>query len=308
MARNTFEDWIPEEWDSQVIQRVNQVSVVESEARPYPMSTDTRHIPRSAGVEVDGVAKGIAYGEDESVNDDVLLTAKKAGRAIRIADEDLQDSNVAIMEQKRVDWATSWAKYLDNACLAVTAAESGVTVPFTSVYKAIRTTNADTDYTADDNYVVSVTGSVVSYDNLSAVLAKVEAGDYWDESMTLVVAHPSLREKLRNVKDDQNRPIFVRGQGGDAGTPDTLFGHRIRWSLGAKTSAVATSSPTGNPLLIVVNREFLAIGKRSGPESRVAGPDTGAAFLTDEALLKMRARRAFALTHEKAAAVLEVAP
>lgn len=306
MARNTFEDWIPEEWDSQVIQRVQQVSVVESEAREYPMATDTRHIPRSAGVDVNGVAKGSAYGEDESVNDDVLLTAKKAGRAIRIADEDLQDSNVAILEQKRVDWATSWAKYLDNACLAVTAAESGVTVPYTSVYKAIRTTNSDTSYTADANYVASATGGVVSYDNLSAVLGKVEVGDYWEEGLTLVIAHPSLREKLRNIKDDQNQPIFVRGQGGDAGTPDTLFGHRIRWSLGARTSATATHAPTGNPLVIVVNRDFLAIGKRSGPESRVAGPDTGAAFLTDEALLKMRARRAFALTHEKAAAVLEV--
>ncbi len=306
MARNTFEDWIPEEWDSQVIQRVQQVSVIESEARPYPMSTDTRHIPRSAGVDVNGVAKGTAYGEDESVNDDVLLTAKKAGRAIRIADEDLQDSNVAILEQKRVDWATSWAKYLDNACLAVTAAESGVTVPYTSVYKAIRTTNADTSYIADTNYVATATGGVVSDDNLSAVLGKVEVGDYWEEGMTLVIAHPSLREKLRNIKDDQNQPIFVRGQGGDAGSPDTLFGHRIRWSLGAKTSATAVHNPTGNPLLIVVNRDFLAIGKRSGPESRVAGPDTGAAFLTDEALLKMRARRAFALTHEKAAAVLEV--
>lgn len=306
MARNTFEDWIPEEWDSQVVQRVQQVSVIESEAREYPMATDTRHIPRSAGVDVNGVAKGSAYGEDESVNDDVLLTAKKAGRAIRIADEDLQDSNVAILEQKRVDWATSWAKYLDNACLAVTAAESGVTVPYTSVYKAIRTTNADTSYTADDNYVATATGGVVSYDNLSAVLGKVEVGDYWEEGMTLVIAHPSLREKLRNIKDDQNQPIFVRGQGGDSGSPDTLFGHRIRWSLGAKTSATAVHNPTGNPLLIVVNRDFLAIGKRSGPESRVAGPDTGAAFLTDEALLKMRARRAFALTHEKAAAVLEV--
>src|SRR3546814_16478934 len=91
MARNTFEDWIPEEWDSQVIMRVNQVSVIESEARPYPMATDTRHIPRSAGVEVSGVSKGSAYDEDTSTNDDVLLTAKKAGRAIRIADEDLQD-------------------------------------------------------------------------------------------------------------------------------------------------------------------------------------------------------------------------
>lgn len=306
MARNTFEDWIPEEWDSQVVQRVQQVSVIESEAREYPMSTDTRHIPRSAGVDVNGVDKGSAYGEDVSANDDVLLTAKKAGRAIRIADEDLQDSNVAIVEQKRVDWATSWAKYLDNACLAVTAAESGVTVPYTSVYKAIRTTNADTSYTADTNYVATATGGVVSYNNLSAVLGKVEVGDYWEEGMTLVVAHPSLREKLRNIKDDQNQPIFVRGQGGDSGSPDTLFGHRIRWSLGARTSATAVHNPTGNPLLIVVNRDFLAIGKRSGPESRVAGPDTGAAFLTDEALLKMRARRAFVLTHEKAAAVLEV--
>lgn len=303
MARNTFEDWIPEEWDSQVIQRVQQTSVVESEAKPYPMSTDTRHIPRSAGVDVNGVAKGGAYGEDESVNDDVLLTAKKAGRAIRIADEDLQDSNVAILEQKRVDWATSWAKYLDNACLAVTAAESGVTVPYTSVYKAIRTTNADTGYTADTNYVATATGGVVTYDKLSAVLGKVEVGDYFDESLILIIAHPSLREKFRGVKDDQGDPIFVKGL---AGTPDTLFGHRVRWSLGAKTSATAVHNPTGNPLLVVVNRDFLAIGKRSGPESRVAGPDTGVAFLTDEAILKMRARRAFALTHEKAAAVLEV--
>ena len=306
MARNTFEDWIPEEWDSNVIKRVEQTSVVESEAKPYPMSTDTRHIPRSAGVDVNGVSKGGTYGEDESVNDDVLLTAKKAGRAIRIADEDLQDSNVAILEQKRVDWATSWAKYLDNACLAVTAAESGVTVPYTSVYKAIRTTNSDTGYTADDNYVATATGGNLTYNNLSAVLGKVETGDYFDESLVLVIAHPSLREKMRNIKDDQGQPIFVRGQGGDAGTPDTLFGHRIRYSLGAKTSATAVHNPTGNPLLIVVNRDFLAIGKRSGPESRVAGPDTGVAFLTDEAILKMRARRAFALTHEKAAAVLEV--
>src|SRR3546814_16916754 len=98
MARNTFEDWIPEEWDSQVIMRVNQVSVIESEARPYPMATDTRHIPRSAGVEVSGVSKGSAYDEDTSTTDAVLLTAKKAGRAIRIADEDLQASNVALLE------------------------------------------------------------------------------------------------------------------------------------------------------------------------------------------------------------------
>jgi HK97 family phage major capsid protein len=304
-TRNTYEPWIPEEWDSQVVQRVQQISVIESEARPYPMATDTRHIPRSAGVDVNGMAKGDAYGEDASLNDEVLLTVQKAGRAIRIADEDLQDSNVAIIEQKRVDWATSWAKYLDNACLGTTAAQTGVTVPFTSVYKAIRTTNANTGYTADANYVPSTSGGVVTYLQLSQALGKVEVGDYFDESQLLIIAHPSLREKLRGVLDTQQRPIFIQGL---AGTPDTLFGHRIRWSLGARTSATAVHNPTGNPLLIIVNKEFLAVGKRSGPEFRVAGPDSGAAFLTDEALLKMRARRAFVLCHEKAAAVLEVLP
>ncbi len=268
MARNTFEDWIPEEWDSAVIQRVQQMSAVDSLARHYPMGTDTRHVPRSAGVGVEGVSKGGTYGEDTSVNDDVLLTARKAGKMIRIADEDLEDSNVAILEQKRVDWATSYAKYFDNATLAVTAAESAPTVPYTSVYKAVRTTNSDTSYTADDNYVATATGSAITYDNLSEVLGLVEGGDFWEEGMTSVIAHPNYRQRLRGIKDDQNMPVFVRGQGGDAGTPDTLFGHPITWSLGAKTSATATDNPTGNPLMIVCNRDFLAVGDRSGVADR----------------------------------------
>jgi len=308
MARMTFEDWIPEEYDGKVIQKVQQTSVIESEANEYPMSTDTRHIPRSAGVDVNGVAKGAAYGEDEGVNDEVLLKAKKAGRAIRIADEDLQDSHIGIIEQKRVEWASSWAKYLDNAALGVTAAESGVTVPYTSVYRAVRTTDAEVGYQADTNYIATAAGAGVSYDNLSALLGLAETGDFWDESKALVIAHPSLKEALRGVKDDNGTPIFVRGQQGDSRTPDTLFGYRIRYSHGAKTSSVATHTPDGNPLVIIVNRDFLALGKRSGPESKVAGPDSGAAFLTDEALLKMRARRAFVLTHPAAAAVLELVP
>jgi HK97 family phage major capsid protein len=272
------------------------------------MSTDTRHIPRSAGVDVNGVAKGAAYGEDENVNDDVLLVAKKAGRAIRIADEDLQDSNIGILETKRVEWASSWAKYLDNAAFGTTAAVSGVSVPYTSVYRSVRTADAELGYVADANYLATAAGVAVSYDNLSGLLGLAETSDYWDESKALVVAHPSLKETLRGIKDDNGTPIFVRGQGGDSQTPDTLFGYKIRYSHGARTSAVATHAPTGNPLVIIVNRDFLALGKRSGPESKVAGPDSGAAFLTDEALLKMRARRAFALTHPAAAAVLEIVP
>jgi HK97 family phage major capsid protein len=304
--------WIPEEFSGDVVQRVQRMSVVEAEARPWPMANNLRHVPRSAGMDVDPVAKGGTYGEDANTNDEVLLTSRKMGKALRLADEDLQDSTlVDVIQTKKMDWATSFAKFFDQATLACTGTENGTTILFTSVYKSLRTTQSSLGYTADDNYVVSASGSAVSYDNLSDVLARVESSDYWDEGDALVIAHPSFKQKLRNIRapqysgDTAGSPIFVAGQGGDSGTPDTLFGHRIRWSLGAKTHATNTSNPTGNPLLIVCNRQMLFRGVRSGPESAIAGADSGPAFLTDEALLKIRARRGFAVAHPKACAVLE---
>lgn len=308
MARNTFEDWIPEEWDtSQVIARIRQMSVVEAWALRATMTTDTRHIPRSGGVEVEGVGKGGTYGEDVSLNDDVLLTARKMGKAIRIADEDLADSPVAIIAQKQLDWGTSYAKFLDNACLAATGAENGTTVLFTSVYKSLRTDNADTSYTADDNYTATGSGGP-TYTLLSDTVGKVENSDYWAYDEIAVLAHPTFKKSLRGILDGSQRPIFASGSNQNVpgqGTPDTLFDIPIRWSLGAKTSAVNTQSPAGKPLLIVGNVQMLKLGIRSGPESRVVSGDTGIGFLSDESILKMRSRRGFTVGHEKAFSILE---
>lgn len=309
MAAIDVDDWIPEEWSGEVVQRVQQMSVVERYARPWPMANRTRHVPRSAGMDVEAIASGGTYGEDTSANDEVLLTARKIGKALRIDDEDLQDSSlVDVLNTKKLDWATSYAKFYDQAALGCTAAENGTTILYTSVYKSVRTSNTDTSYTADTNYVASASGAAVTYDDLSNVLSKVETGDYWEEGATLVIAHPSFKQKLRGIKDDQKMPVFVQGQGGDRGTPSTLFGHEIVWSLGAKTHATNTANPTGNPLLIVCNRNYLYKGVRSGPESVVAGADTGIGFLTDQAVLKIRARRGFAVAHEAAFAVLEDIP
>lgn len=312
MAVNDVTTWIPEEYSSEVVQRVQQRSVIEAMARAWPMANSLRHVPRSAGMDVAGVAAGGTYAEDSNTNDEVLLTARKMGQALRLNEEDLADSNlVDVINTKKMDWATSFAKFFDQAALGCTAAENGTTVLFTSVYKSLRTTQASLSYTADDNYVVSASGSAVTYSDLSDVLSRVETGDYWDEGSALVIAHPSFKAKLRNIRapqysgDTGGTPIFVQGQGGDRATPDTLFGHQIFWTLGAKTHATNTSNPTGNPLLIVCNREFLYKGVRSGPESAIAGADSGPAFLTDQALIKIRARRAFAVAHPKAFAVLE---
>lgn len=300
-TRNVFDDWIPEEMDSDVIQRVNQVSVTERWASRAPMNTDTKNVPRSAGVDVEFIAKGGVYGEDTSLNNFVILSAAKFGKAIRIAEEDIDDTLPALISAKQRDWATSYAKAVDNATLGTSAAP-GAGVPFTSVYKAIRTTNAATGYTANANYVSAATATGVTYTLLSQVLKLVENSDYFDLPRMRVIAHPAFRDDFRLVRDTAGNPIFLQGL---AGTPDTLFGVPVGWSLGAKTSATMTQSPGGLPLLIVGNMDYLRLGVRSGPESVFIDGRAGLGALTDESILKLRARRGFAVGHEAAFAVLE---
>jgi hypothetical protein len=177
----------------------------------------------------------------------------------------------------------------------------------------MRTSNSDTGYTADANYltwdddVISIpstpTGTSL-YEKLSAVFRKVEVGKYWSDPEMIVIAHPGWRDALRMCLDGQGRPIFTQGSRapGNA-TPDMLFDTPIRWSRGAKTTSVLSGTPAGNDLLYYVNRRHLARGDRSGPETLT--DDARAQDDTDDYAMKFRTRRAFQLTHEAACSVLE---
>lgn len=308
-ARNTYEAWIPEEFGSDVIQKVHQMSAIERWAQRVPMNTQTRSTPRSAGVGIGMVAKGGAYAEDTSVNDDVTLHVQKFGRAVRIAEEDIGDSLANIVNAKMIDWATAYAKALDNATMAVTAAKGTSGCAFDSLYYMLTQANASTGYSANANLTVSGSGGT-SYAGLSTTIGQVESGDFFDEGEIMVFAHPSFKKKLRGILDLQNRPIFQESSngvpgGGQGSSPDRIFGYQAHWSLGARTAAAPTSAPTGNPLMIVANAQLLLLGVRSGPESVFIDGRNGLAALTDESILKMRSRRGFALGHEGAVAIFE---
>lgn len=294
MARINVDAWLPEEPTSEVVTRVGQTSAAERLYRRFPMATTTKSIPRSGAASVEVIPKGGTYGEDSASNDEAILTARKFGKLFRLADEDIQDNVADALAAKKIEWAISYAKMLDNATLGVTAAENGTTIPFTSVRNAVGAT------------VTSATAVAVSYADLSNVVGAVETGDFFDPTRMGVIAHPGYRAKLRGILDTQGHPIFVENP--RQGDPDTLFGFSITWSLGARESATATDSPTGSQLLVVANMDYLALGIRSGPESMVSDPDTGVAMTTDEALLKVRARRGFQLLRTGAAAVLVDVP
>jgi len=87
-----------------------------------------------------------------------------------------------------------------------------------------------------------------------------------------------------------------------AATPGSLFGYPLVVSYGAATSAAATSNPTGNPLLIVGNRQMMINGVRSNVESAVS---RDAQFNTDGVQLKVRVRRGFAVADASAYAIVE---
>lgn len=307
-ATTIIDNWIPIEYDSDVVQRVNLESAVERYADPVPMSTATKQIPRSAGLTV---SVNTTYTDDSSTNDYVTITARRFISRFQVDEDDLADANsrMSVIATKAMDWAISYADTFDNACLGVTGAENGTTVPFTSAYKTLRTTASGLSYTADDNYttwdddLTSYPATPLGtglYEKLSYVFKKVETGKYWSLADSLVIAAPGWREAMRNCVDAQGRPIFVQGT---AGTPDTLFGVNIGWSRGCKTSATLSGSPAGNDLLYFLNRRYLRKGNRSGPETRADTPR--AQDDSDNYAVKFRARRGFVLSHPAAAAVVE---
>lgn len=312
MAVQSFDAWVPEIWGGEVITKIRALSAAEQYFRSEPMTSDVKHVPRSGGMSFAGaIDKSASYPEDAATNDLVTLTALKFGKVLRVADEELKDvAQVAnIIQTKQLDWARSYAVGFDNACLGVTAAANSGTVPFTSLWKEI------TGYNSASNKVISLTGVAPTYANVSDTFKLVEESNYWSDGEMIVIAHPGFRARLRSISGQtyggtggpvsDGRPVFVEAAHQASGTPDTLFGVPIVWSLGAKTNIVASDSPTGDPLLFVGNRNYAIKGDRSGPEYMLAGADSGPAFLTDEALLKVRVRRGFITAQAAAWAVLQ---
>lgn len=286
--------WIAEEHDSAVVAEVNRQSAVEAVARRVGMNTDAKSVARLIGDEPDVIAEGGTYTEASSTFDDVTLTAKKFGNLYHISEEDVQDSFVDVLNEFKQDFARGFATKFDNACLGVTAASNGTTIPFTSVYREV------SQYNTASNLIQ--TAGAVTLDDLSGGLGFIEGSRYWADNDTVVIAHPSLRGSLRVMKDGSNN--LVQQYTDPLGkTRENLFGYDLVWSFGARTHATATSTPTGNPLVIFGSRKLLLNGVRSGPESMIS---RDAAFNTDGVQLKCRARRGFAVAKPEGFAIVEV--
>lgn len=320
MARNDIDatGWLVEDKDSTVVKAYAHTSAWEKVARPIAMTANVVEIPRIEDMDIEVIPKGGAYGEETSDADVISIRARKFGKALRIAEEDVEDRKLAdYLALKKASAGSSFAKKFDNAAIGTSAAENGTTVPFTSLYRALTTADATTGYAADANHrsstVAAFAAAGAAYDTLNELVSLAEESPYYDETQVGIVASPYFRRILRGVKDGQGRPLFLTDFV-DGRRVDQIFGLPIYWSAGARVTATATTNPAGalglkgaagNPLIAIVNKAAAIVGNRKPFESVVIPGRDGTSALTDEDILKVRARKAAGVTIPGAHAVYE---
>ncbi|MEC3974742.1 phage major capsid protein [Amycolatopsis sp. H20-H5] len=289
--------WIPIETNPEVIQKVKQASAVERFGHHVPMGSNTKYTPRSGGVHLARWAKSTSAPADTTGNDSVLLNSDKIGGKVTIAEEDMSDSLASITKTKSVDAGTSYGKLFDNVCLGITVAKAVSGWGFDSLYYLLTQADTTTGYVANSNLTLAGTGGI-TYDGLSDALSLYEQGDFFDPAETVAIAHPSFAGTLRKIKSSTGEPIFNESSSGDAGGGQSgglkAFGYDLQWSLGAKTSATGSDSPTGSPFVVFGNRQFLQVGDRNPLAVNFQDSTNGIGVDTDENVLYFRARKAFA--------------
>jgi len=279
--------------DSGVITRIVQDSAVEFAARRALMGTNQRAVPRSGGVGSTVTARGVAYTNDNSTDDEVTLQASKFAQGVPLTDEDLSDLSgiIDVISARGADWAGSYAIHLDNACLGATG--TGVresATPFTSLYQSLLSADSSVSYSASANWATTSTlTGTAGYVALTTAFGIYQESRFFSDSRSVVIAHPRFKRLLRNLTTNTGQPIFT-----DTAGSTTVTGYKneltsrsvpmildtpVLWSLGARvaTGGVPSNSPTGDPLMFIGNRDHLILGVRSGPETkqeRLPGQDT----------------------------------
>lgn len=315
--RQDYDIWKPVEYDSGAIKEMNRVSAIEAEGRPVPMASDTKRVRRTGDFDVAGVAKGQEYGFDTNTNDYVEIIAQKVGGLRKIAEEDLGgevEGGTEILADAETQAANAMAVTFDQGCIGTTAARNGTTVLWPSIYYTLSQADADLPlgpYAANANIAQwynadAMADGKAGYRAISSFLGLYEEGPYYDEGNSVILASPVWKRILREVLDGNGRPYWQDGQ-------DNLFGYRIRWTTGARKHATTTKTPTGSPLLVLVNKDHLIKGMaKLTPQMANANPGValqrakdGLGFTSDEAIFKAAMKRGFVLGEPRGAAILE---
>lgn len=301
MADN-LDNWISPAVNQNVLVPV-QESAFEKATWKVEMSTESEYVPIAAANSFKGYAAGQTIALNDTTEARVQLTLVDLCSADTIPAAKMNDSlgveKTLVTKQSRMLF--DLAVQLDNAGYATTAAANGGTVPFNSVYRQVKAATPAN---------VVVTAGALTFAHVSNAVATAENSDFAND--IVIVAHVSLKGKIRSITDGDGRFVFADG-GLVNNVGDTLFGYPVIWSRGLKTSAAISGAPTGNALLVVAPRQMIISGEGNLPGVPDALPGfavqdsaNGVGFLSNSWTVKACVRRALVVADTASVGIVEI--
>jgi len=225
----------------------------------WPMSENIRSVPTEfakcevAWIEEEGeiTAQNPTFGQALlQTRDTVTLTAKKIAALVTLSNELLRDNSVDIVSVLTEAFLDAMGQELDNQML------NGDGAMVSGILTAA----------AGHSIVLSGTSfSTVTSTDISSVISKIEQG-YLKDSRFVVGRMPA--HYLRNIKDEQSRPIFIDGRAGEPGIGD-CYGFNSEVS-----EKISSTDGTGQAFGAFGNLKKFFLGRRNGDIPVGADPIT----------------------------------
>lgn len=302
----TFGVWTPQAWSGKIPKQIIEQSALLSIARSSggqfrTMKSRLEKGPLWADMDVR------AYGRLEQIDlqspeaGEISLRARKIEGMAQIAEEDLAEGrnyDYDIIQNLRDRAASNTAIYLDNAGIGTsgdaTTGETAILRPYRSIYTAVRT-----DAAANYGTVAAAANAAAYRTAIKGLIEKAEQSTWFDGDL-VITASPAWKSYLRDMPIDGSNGAPVWDQ-----ASDTIYGHKIQWSRGARLAnaagaGTATSKPTGNHLMTIGPRGLHIMGSApfvtgdpATPQAFLTDPTTGLGMRDDSLYFKVRCQLAF---------------
>jgi HK97 family phage major capsid protein len=219
---------VPAPLAAEMLRNIEYKSVCMPFLRKWPMTSKTLDINlvgdeiEANVVSTEGGAKTVSKGTFEQLT----LTTKEVAVIVPLTDEWTENANIAVDQFLRAECEKAIAKKLDR------------------IYMGYEDTGTFTEDISGDipaDHIIAFGTGTDLVEDLSNALGCIEEDGFQD--FIAFAAHPTLKARMRNLRDLNGRPIF---EPGNAKEPATLFGYPIRFSR----NMISQDSPSGYECIV----------------------------------------------------------
>jgi HK97 family phage major capsid protein len=232
---------VPAPVAAEMLKNIEINSVCIPFLRKWPMTSKTLDI-NMVGDEIEAGVVGTEAGlkpTGKGTLDQLTLTTKEIAVIVPLSDEWTENSSIAADQFLREECEKAIAKKLDRIYMGYE--DTGTFAE-----------NISGDIPAD--HIIAFGTGADLMEDISNSLGCIEEDGFQDN--IAFAAHPTLKARLRNLRDLNGQPIY---QPANAKEPATLYGYPIRFSR----NMIATGSPAAREL-VVGDWEYGFEGLRGG--------------------------------------------